>query len=400
MYEADIGIVGGGLGGSVAAAMLGRAGFSVVLIDAHHPYPEDFRCEKIEEKHFKLLRQTGFMDEIIAAADLFDELWIARYGHVINKRPNEQYGLAYTDFVNVVRNQIPESVRFILGRADKIWNSPNLQTIIMRDGEEISVRLIVLASGSNNNTSREQVNISRHVTSQCHAISVGFSLKPAGPDKFDFIALTYYGETPKDRIAYLSFFPLRGMMRVNIFLYRDIRDPWLTALRETPQAILFAALPRLKRVLGDFDVVGEMVIRPIDLYHTSGYRQPGVVLAGDAFSTASPAAGTGVVKVLNDVVMLCNHHIPHWIKTPGMGVEKISEYYGDSQKITYDAYSDHLAHYIHEVTLSYGIRWRVTRAGWFGLAVKDGVMNSLRRFIRHSELPEKIVANPSAHEIL
>jgi 2-polyprenyl-6-methoxyphenol hydroxylase-like FAD-dependent oxidoreductase len=59
MFRADIGIVGGGLGGSIAAAMLGRAGISVVLIDTHHPYPEDSRCEKIEEKHFKLLRQTG-----------------------------------------------------------------------------------------------------------------------------------------------------------------------------------------------------------------------------------------------------------------------------------------------------------------------------------------------------
>lgn len=63
MYGVDIGTVGGGLGGSIAAATLGRAGFSVVLIDAHHPYPEDFRCEKIEEKQFKLLRETGRLME-------------------------------------------------------------------------------------------------------------------------------------------------------------------------------------------------------------------------------------------------------------------------------------------------------------------------------------------------
>lgn len=106
MYGADIGIVGGGLGGSIAAAMLGRAGFSVVLIDVHHPYPEDFRCEKIGEKHFKLLRETGgLMEGIVAASTLFTELWIARFGRVINKRP--WFGFAAKDGVlNFLRQRL------------------------------------------------------------------------------------------------------------------------------------------------------------------------------------------------------------------------------------------------------------------------------------------------------
>ncbi len=44
MRHTDIAIVGGGLAGSTAAAMLGRAGFRVVLIDPHTVYPPDFRC--------------------------------------------------------------------------------------------------------------------------------------------------------------------------------------------------------------------------------------------------------------------------------------------------------------------------------------------------------------------
>ncbi|RUV49163.1 hypothetical protein EOA85_32440 [Mesorhizobium sp. M5C.F.Ca.IN.020.29.1.1] len=88
MYGVDVETVGGGLGGSIAAATLGRAGFWVALIDAHHPYPEDFRCEKIEEKQFRLLRETGrLMEGIVAASTLFTELWIARFGRVMNKRP-------------------------------------------------------------------------------------------------------------------------------------------------------------------------------------------------------------------------------------------------------------------------------------------------------------------------
>ena len=46
--QTDVAIVGGGLAGSMAAAMLGRAGIDAVLIDPHAVYPEDFRCEKLD----------------------------------------------------------------------------------------------------------------------------------------------------------------------------------------------------------------------------------------------------------------------------------------------------------------------------------------------------------------
>src|SRR6266576_718820 len=47
MRYTDIAIVGGGLAGSTAAAMLGRAGIPAILIDPHPVYPPDFRVEKL-----------------------------------------------------------------------------------------------------------------------------------------------------------------------------------------------------------------------------------------------------------------------------------------------------------------------------------------------------------------
>ena len=47
MRYTDIAIVGGGLAGSTAAAMLGRAGIPAILIDPHTTYPPDLRCEKL-----------------------------------------------------------------------------------------------------------------------------------------------------------------------------------------------------------------------------------------------------------------------------------------------------------------------------------------------------------------
>ena len=47
MRYTDIAIIGGGLAGSTAAAMLGRAGIATLLIDPHEIYPVDFRVEKL-----------------------------------------------------------------------------------------------------------------------------------------------------------------------------------------------------------------------------------------------------------------------------------------------------------------------------------------------------------------
>ena len=47
MRKTDVAIVGGGIAGSTAAAMLGRAGIRAVLIDPHPTYPPELRCEKL-----------------------------------------------------------------------------------------------------------------------------------------------------------------------------------------------------------------------------------------------------------------------------------------------------------------------------------------------------------------
>ena len=59
MRQTDIVIAGGGLAGSTAAAMLGRAGHGVVLVDPHAVYPPDFRAEKIDGAQAAILRSTG-----------------------------------------------------------------------------------------------------------------------------------------------------------------------------------------------------------------------------------------------------------------------------------------------------------------------------------------------------
>ena len=63
MRYTDIAIIGGGLSGSTAAAMLGCAGISTVLIDPHETYPADFRVEKLSgHTQVERFSRTGIAD--------------------------------------------------------------------------------------------------------------------------------------------------------------------------------------------------------------------------------------------------------------------------------------------------------------------------------------------------
>ena len=69
MKYTDIAIIGGGLAGSTAAAMLGRAGIPAILIDPHPVYPPDFRVEKLSgDEQIERFRKTGVAESVLASA--------------------------------------------------------------------------------------------------------------------------------------------------------------------------------------------------------------------------------------------------------------------------------------------------------------------------------------------
>jgi 2-polyprenyl-6-methoxyphenol hydroxylase-like FAD-dependent oxidoreductase len=365
MRQVDVAIAGGGLAGATAAAMLARAGLEVAVVDPHPVYPFDFRSEKLAGPQVHLLRRTGLADAVLAAATPIDDLWIARFGRLVERRRNQgdYYGILYDTLVNAVRAQVPPAA-FVAGKVMAVSTGADRQTMVLSTGEKIGARLLVLATGLNN-ALRRMLGISRVELSACHSLSIGFDVAPAGGGGFAFPALTYYPERAAERISYLTMFPVGAAMRANLFLYREPRDPWLKRLRDAPRDTLFAAMPGLGKFMGEFHVTGDINIRPVDLTAVKGHRQPGVVLVGDAFATSCPAAGTGVNKVFTDVERLCNVHVPRWLATPGMGVEKIAAFYDDPVKQACDADSAALAFYVRSISIDAGILWQARRWGKF-----------------------------------
>ena len=135
MRTTDIAIAGGGLAGSTAAAMLGQAGFDVVLVDPHKTYPPDLRCEKIDGPQLRMLRKTGLADPVLRAATHDGDAWVARFGRLIEKRRGDQYGILYDTLVNTIRAEIPSSVEILHAKVRAIATSAQRQTLTLSTSE-------------------------------------------------------------------------------------------------------------------------------------------------------------------------------------------------------------------------------------------------------------------------
>jgi 2-polyprenyl-6-methoxyphenol hydroxylase-like FAD-dependent oxidoreductase len=384
MRETDVAIVGGGLAGSTAAAMLGRAGIRVVLIDPHPTYPTDFRCEKLDASQVALLHKTGLAGPVLRAVTADEEICVARFGRLIDRRPHAQYDFFYDTLVNTVRTEIPPGSGFIAGKVTAIVTSPDHQTLTLSSGEEISARLVMLANGLNL-ALRHQLGIGREVLSAGHSISIGFNLAPVGRRSFDFRALTYFPERVADRMAYLTLFPIGPIMRGNLFVYRDMHDAWLRQMKTAPRQALQALMPGLHKLTGEIDV-SDVKIRPVDLVVSTNYRQAGIVLAGDAFATSCPAAGTGCNKVLTDIELLCNHHIPRWLESDGMGADKIAAFYDDPVKVACETFSRDKAFFLRALSTETGALWRARRLMRFVGGASHGALRRLRARIGAASL--------------
>jgi 2-polyprenyl-6-methoxyphenol hydroxylase-like FAD-dependent oxidoreductase len=356
----DVAIVGGGLAGSLAAAVLARAGHSVALIDKRAVYPEEFRVEKIAGQQVEILRRLGFIDELEAVASSYESVLNIREGKVVDVSGGVSYGLLYAKLVAMARQLLPDRSSFIVDQVLGVRCSEDLQHLSLASGNRVTSRLVVLATGMSG-VLGYHLGITRRVLAAGHSVSFGFTIAKPDGSPFPFPALTCYGDDRADGVDYLSIFPISGGMRANLFMFRDPNDPIMRELRREPKATLLRLMPGLQPYLGDFEVIDRVQSWVMDLARAEGHLQPGVVLIGDAFQTSCPAAGTGVSRLLVDVERLCTVHLPGWLKTGGMSAEKISQFYLDPDKVASDARAFKMAYFRQALTANDGIPWNVRR---------------------------------------
>lgn len=376
----DVVVVGAGLAGTSTTCALVRDGYDVALIDTHAVYPPDFRAEKLGQPQMDLFDKFGLGPVVRRATTAVDHIWVSRFDRLVAEVASKEYGLHYTRLVNELRAALPAASPVIVGRVAGIETGPERQSVNLADGRIHTARLLVVATGLGD-ALRRKAGIGKVLVSQRHSLSFGFDLA-APPSAFPFPSLTYFGRFGT-RVAYITIFPIGTTMRANLFVYRDLADPWVKAFRSEPERLLREALPGLAGLCGDIAVAGPVEMRPIDLVKAEGHRRDGVVLVGDAFLTPCPIPGTGIGKVLTDVDCLCTRHVPAWMATPGMAAAKIATYYDDPVKVESDTRSLRASLYARAINTRTGPAWTARRgrnfAGRHVLHVVDRARTMLRR---------------------
>jgi len=345
-------VIGGGMAGSLLSLVLGRAGVPVTLIDVKREPTNDFRNEKLGIDQIERLRRLGVLS-------CFEEACWGDDAAPGTGVPLKDCGARYDRWIARVRAAMPDAVSFVEGKVDHIETSADQQAVTLSNGETITARLAVLATGRGERL-RSALGVSRTIISDKHSICLGFSVaKRADPGR-EMAAQICYGRLG-DRIAYVTIFPMLEEVRVNIFSYRDADDPWIREMREDPVGVLARTLPETAPALKGREVVRKLEVRGTDLYAVSGHVREGVVLLGDAFQTSCPSSGTGVTRILNDVERLTQAYIPAWFATPGIGAEKISRFYADQVKQAVDNDAMRRSLRARRATLGTAPHWRARR---------------------------------------
>ena len=373
----DVAIIGCGLAGATAAAMLGRAGVATVIIDPHAKHRQEFRCEKLDDSQLALLHRTGLADDVLSQTCIDGQVWVVRYGRLIDRKPSGRAGILYHDMVNMVRQQIPSNVRHVATKVTGISSGAVRPIITLATGEEIAPKLAILATGLNP-AFREMLDIKREGLSPCHSISIGFDIKAPEGQTFAFPALTVFPERPGQSMAYLTLFPVPDGMRANLFVYWGMDDVRLRTFRHQPTEALLELIPTLARFTGPFTIEGQVSIRPVDLVRVSVPQRPGIVFVGDAYSTSCPAAGTGANKVLTDVQRLCSTYIPAWLSKESIGAADIAEFYADPVKVQCEAESLQKAMWLRRVSTGTSVGWRCWRGARFVAQTALGRLRDLK----------------------
>ena len=339
----DVVIVGAGLAGAATAAVLGRQGRRVALVDPRPVSPSAFKAEKIEPDQAALLRRLDLLEEVRRRAAPIRVIQVAHRGRVLRSVSLEQYGILYPHLVNAVREQIPASVERRSARVTAVKQTGDARTVHLDAGEPITARLVVVACGTGSRL-YETLGVRYRTLRVAHSLCSGFDVARTDGQPFPFDALTCYPDTTRHRIDYASLFAIPGRMRVNLFAYLEATDHWALALRKEPRLAMERAFPWLTRLLGDYRVTTKIETRMIDLYVADAQPLDGVVMIGDALQSVCPATGTGLSKVLTDVVLLCEEYVPNWLSTD-LPASAIEQFYRDPRKRACDWNSLRAAHY-------------------------------------------------------
>jgi 2-octaprenyl-6-methoxyphenol hydroxylase len=307
--EAELVIVGGGLGGLSLAVACGSAGLSVAIVDREPPSRMiadtfDGRASAIAYGSQQVLAAIGLWRKVAAAAEPIREIRVADddsplflhydhrelgeapLGYIVENRILRQALLERLDELPSVRHLAPATV---LGAV----RGPAGIVCTLADGGTIGGALLVAADGKDSPLRRA-----------AGIRAVEFAYPQIG------IVCTVHHDRPHLGIAVEHFrpagpfaiLPMTGNRSSIVWTERAALAPGIMALGDADFAAALGS--RFGDFLGELEVVGPRWSYQLGFLHAERYAAERMALIGDAAHLIHPIAGQGLNLGLRDVAAL------------------------------------------------------------------------------------------------
>jgi len=320
--HADVVIIGGGLAGLTQAAVLGRAGVEVVIIDREPPSIHlnaayDGRTTAISFASHRVMQAAGVWDTIEKDCCSILDIRVADgaapqflhfatdedangepFGWIIENRLLRRYLFENLKAVKTVRHLAPVEIASFI-------DDPARAGVALKDGRKITAPLLIGADGRHSATRRhlgiktrewgyQQTAVVCNVAHDLDHENVALEhFLPAGP--FAVLPMTDDAE---------------GNHRSSVVW--TVSEPEAARiLKLNPEKFDAALQAMFGDQLGTVAAVSKPMAYPLSLMHADSYTGPRIALMAEAAHVIHPIAGQGLNLSMRDVAVLSELVVNH-----------------------------------------------------------------------------------------
>jgi len=305
----DICIVGAGIAGASLAAVLGKKGFNIALIDRKWSEPDEIIGELLQPGGVGKLKEMG-LEEALSGIDaqpiqgyamnLKNDWLTLSYNRENESTQNTGFGFRYGRFVQNLRKlcRSNKSINFIKGNViELIEDQSTITGVILRNGngenEHINAKLTIISQGSlsplGKSLNKSRVDIKGYM--------LGLILKDSP------LPYAHHGHIILTDPAPVISYPV-AKDRIRVLIDFPSEAPTLNGTARR-QYLMEKILPQMPIQLQEgFKLAvdeGGYKAKPTCLLASRPIAKKGVLLLGDSLNMRHPITGGGMTVALTDV---------------------------------------------------------------------------------------------------
>jgi 2-polyprenyl-6-methoxyphenol hydroxylase-like FAD-dependent oxidoreductase len=308
-------VVGGGPGGMMLAYLLGRAGLSVTLLEAHQDFDRDFRGDSLHPYTLELCAQLGLAEDLLALPhERARQFRLHTPGGSITTADYQQ---VRSEFNYVALMPQARFLTFLAERVGEVRTGCRVEGLVhdaagrvagvrYRDPtgrHELAADVVIGADGRFSRMRRLADLPARPLGATTDLL--WFRLPRHDTDPPDADADLFFG-----RDHYVALLTGTAGWQVGYTLpkggFASAREAGVEPIR----AFVAEHVPWLADRVETLTDFAQTTLLSVDISRVDRWWRPGLLLIGDAAHVISPVGGNGILMAIQDAVAAANRLIP------------------------------------------------------------------------------------------